>query len=271
MSEVPGAAQHAARAELGWSEPDGRLRAFAFTPLVIDGTVVAALPFDRSPVVRAIEAATDAVLVLSDSRMALRGWSPWAQRVRADVVADRLGDWTWTGALDQEVRKFPPSRLLIDTPIQRREHWWYVPRWLIRLLPAGPAKAIIRRGGPDDAVLFTTTSGGLRAATVAVDDWDAQRIRLTALDPTTEFAQDASSRALLFTHDFSIPDLDRRTTFEVAGTQHGPWFEVEECRGSPTLGAPPGLIKRLSGHWRRERDCRRALASYDADSSVAAT
>jgi hypothetical protein len=201
--------------------------------------------------------------------MALRGWSPWVQPVRLDVVADRQGDWTWTGALDQEVRKFPPSRLLIDTPVQRREHWWYVPRWLIHLRPDGPAAPITRRGGPDDAVLFTTASGRLHATTAAVDDWHAQRVRLTALDATAQ-PQNAAS-ALLFTHDFSIPDLDRVTSFELAGTQHGASFEVAARKGSSELGPPPGLLKRLSTHWHRERDCRRAIASYDADSSVAAT
>jgi hypothetical protein len=268
MTDVVAAAEHAARAELGWRDASGGLHALAFTPLVIDAAVVAALPFDHAATARALEGATDAVLVLSDSRMALRGWSPWAQPVRPQVVADRHGDWTWTGALDQEVRKFPPSRLLIDTPIQRREHWWYVPRWVVRLHPAGPAVPIVRRGGPDDAVLVAMTSDQLRAQSVAVDDWEAPRVRLTPLDSRVQLEQ--SGPALLFTHDFSIPDMERLACCELAGTQHGPWFEITQRQGSPALGPPRSLVKRLSGHWRRGRDCRRALAAYDADSSVAA-
>ena len=269
MTDILTAAGHAARAELGWRDTAGTLHAIAFTPLVIDATVVAALPFDHTATARELEAATDAVLVLSDSRMALRGWSPSAQSVRPDVVADRQGDWTWAGALDQEVRKFPPSRLLIDTPIQRREHWWYVPRWIIRLRPAGTATPIARRGGPDDAMLFTMASGTLRAQSVAVDDWHAPRVRLTALDPGAQFVPSGS--ALLFTHDFSIPGMDRMTHCEVAGAHDGTWFAVSERHGSPALGPPRGLVTRLSTHWRRARDCRRALAAYDAGSSAAAT
>lgn len=269
MIDIVAAAEVAGRAELGWRDPDGGVHALAFTPLVIDATVVAALPFDQAATARALDAATDAVLVLSDSRMALRGWSPSAQAVRPDLVVDRKGDWTWTGALDQEVRKFPPSRLLIDTPIQRREHWWYIPRWVVRLHPAGSPAPIPRRGGPDDAVLFATASGKLRAHSVAVDDWHSRRIRLSALDSSIPI--DHSGPGLLFTHDFSIPDMERLAHCELAGTQHGTWFEVADRHGSPVLGTPPGLVKRLSDHWRRERDCRRALAAYDADSPVAAT
>jgi hypothetical protein len=269
MTDIVAAAECAARAELGWRDASGDLHAIAFTPLMIDGTVVAALPFDHAPTVHGMAAATDAVLVLSDSRMAWRGWSPWAQPVRLDVVADREGDWTWTGALDQEVRKFPPSQLLIDTPIQRREHWWYVPRWIIRLHPTGAAASIARRGGPDDAVLMAMTSGELGAQTVAVDDWHAHRVRLTALDSSAPLEHTAPS--LLFTHDFSIPSMDRLAHCELAGTRNGTWLEVTDRRGSPALDPPAGLIKRLSSHWRRERECRRALAAYDAGSSAAAT
>jgi hypothetical protein len=267
--DVVDAARLAACAELGWCDADGELHAIAFTPLVIDETITAALPFDRTATARMLAAANSAVVVLSDSRMALRGWSPWAQPVRLYVSADRAGDWTWTGALDQEVRKYPPSRLLIDTPIQRREHWWYVPRWVVRLQPAGAADPIARRGGPDDAVAFELDSGGLRAWTAAVDDWHAPQVQLTALDHRTRLGERAA--ALAFTHDFSIPDMERWNSHELVGTRRGTRLEVAKRRGRPTLEPPDGLVKRLSRHWRRERGCRRALASYDADSSVAAT
>lgn len=271
MSEtVVAAARFAARAELGWRDHAGKLRAVAFTPLVIDATVVAALPFDLTATAQNLAGATDAMLVLSDSRMALRGWSSWAQRVRPDVTADRDGDWTWTGALDQEVRKHPPSRLLIDTAIQRREHWWYVPRWLVRLRPVGAAIAVARRAGPDDAVVFEVTDSGMRADTVAVDDWEAADVGLTPLRHTTH-VDSAAVPALAFTHDFSIPDMEHRSSLEVLGTRHGNRLSVTVRRGSATLEQPAGLLRRLSRHWRRERDCRRALASYDAGSPLAAT
>ena len=262
------AARLAACAELGWRAGAGDLHAIAFTPLVIDDTVVAALPFDHAPVVRRLATASTAVLTLSDSRMALRGWSSWAQPVRIDVSADRDGDWTWTGALDQEVRKYPPSRLMIDTAIQRREHWWYVPRWIVRMHPTGAATPIPRRG-PDDAVLFGDLAGQFGATCVAVDDWDAEHVRLTPLEHTVTL-DDATSPALAMTHDFSIPDMEQWDRFELAGERRGSRLTVHDRRGRLTLEPPPSLIRRLAQHWRRERACRRALESYD-DSPAAAT
>jgi hypothetical protein len=260
----------AARAELGWRDRVGHLHAIAITPLVIDGTVVAALPFDQTSSAQRLVDATDAVLVLSDSRMALRGWTPWMQPVRPEVTADREGSWTWTGALDQEVRKYPPSRLLIDTAIQRRAHWWYVPRWLVRLPPVGTASPVTRRSGPHDAVLFEVLDGRMRATTVAIADWRAPEITLNALHPDVG-ADDGPVPALAFTHDFSIPDMERQSRCEAVGIRHRNVLAVETRQGSALLQAPEGLIRRLSRHWRRERDCRRALAAYDTGSSLAAT
>jgi hypothetical protein len=262
------AARLAACAELGWRDRAGDLRALTFTPLVIDDTVVAALPFDQVPVAHLLDTAVTAVVTLSDSRMALRGWSSWAQPVRVDVTADRDGDWTWTGALDQEVRKYPPARLLIDTAVQRREHWWYVPRWLVRLHPAGTATPIPRRS-PDDAVLFGDLDGRFGATCVAVDDWDADRVRLTPLEHTVVL-DDATAPALAMTHTFSVPDMERWNRIEVVGERDGSWLTVQQRRGRLSLEPPPGLVRRLAQQWRWERACRRALASYD-ESPLAAT
>lgn len=259
----------AARAELGWRDRSGELHAVAFTPLVIDETVVAALPFDQTATAQALADAARATLVLSDSRMAWSGWSPLAQPVHVVVTPDRQGDWTWSGALDQEVRKYAPSRLMIDTAIQRREHWWYLPRWIVRLQPAGPVTGIARRGGPDDAVLFEEGPDALRATTVAVDDWLADEIHVTELDRRDRLGE-GPVRALAFTHDFSVPDMERTSTFAAVGVRTGGRLVVGARHGTPTLEEPLGLVRRLARHWRRERACRSALASYDTD-SVSAT
>lgn len=262
-SAVIAAARTAACAEVGWRDADGALRALAFTPLVIDDTVVAALPFDRTSDARALAGATAAVLTCSDSRMALRGWTPLALPVRVTVEADRDGDWTWTGALDQLVRKYPPSRLLLDTPIQRREHWWYVPRWIVRLHAAGPVTSIPRRA-PDDAVLFGDVGGRFAARCVALDDMAATDIRLTALDSTAPL-DDVSAPAIALAHTFSIPDMQRWNSLTLTGVRHGPRLQVHRRDGHMPLDPPAGVLRRLSQHWQLERACRRALAT---DSSL---
>jgi hypothetical protein len=265
--DVPGVAAKAARAELAWRDADGALHATALVPLVIDGVVSAALPFADTPLARRLGAATDAVLVCSDVRMARRGWQPLAVPVRVTVAADRTGEWTWTGALDQEVRKYPPSQLLIDTAIQRREHWWYVPRWLVRLEQSGPAAPIARRAAPDDGLLVADDgAGALRVWPVAVDGWEADRVVVTPLQEP-----DAPPRrgwALLFTHDFAVPDQERATAFAVTGTLAGRDLRVTARAGRRTL-PPPRLVGRLRDHVRFGRACRRELAAYDSVSADA--
>jgi hypothetical protein len=266
--DVTTVAGRAARAELGWSDVDGRLHATAIIPLVVGGAVVAALPFARTATARRLDRATAVTVVFSDSRMAWKGWSPCVVSGGVTVTPDRSGEWTWTGALDQEVRKYPPSRLLIDTAIQRREHWWYVPRWIVRLEPAGPPRQVARRAGPDDGVLFTAGADGMTVDTVAVEDWDADRVRVQPL------ARDGGDRregpAVLFTHDFSIPDQERSTELVVSGVVDASVLAVVDRTGERHL-APPRLLDRLRAHYRLERACRRALATYDASPSAAAT
>jgi hypothetical protein len=265
--DVIAIANLAARAELGWRGADGGLDAAAFVPLVIDGHVIAALPFAHAGVARRLAGATAATLVFSDSRMAHKGWSSCAVPVSVDVTADRTGEWTWTGALDQEVRKHPPARLLIDTAIQRREHWWYVPRWIVRLRVGGNVQPVARRQGACDGVLFVDGAHGPSARTVAVEEWDADVVRVTPLDAP---AADAAGPALLFGHDFSIPDQERSSRLVLHGDLDGRLLRVRRREGALALPAAR-LLHRLRAHYRLERACRRALAIYDASPSAAAT
>jgi len=271
---VIASANHAARAELAWRGADGLLDAVAIVPLVIDDAVVAALPFADAAIARRLLDATAGTLVFSDSRMALKGWSPCAVPVSVDVTADRTGEWTWTGALDQEVRKHPPARLLIDTAIQRREHWWYVPRWIVRLGPRYGAYAVARRHGADDGVLFVDTATGPVARTVAVEDWASDAVRVTPLDAAGlapgGLAPGGARSALLFGHDFSIPDQERSSRMALHGELAGSTLAVRRRDGALEL-PEPRLLPRLRAHYRLERACRRALAAYDASPSAAAT
>lgn len=260
--DVLAAARHAARAELCWRDAQGVLRAIAFPPLVVDGDVVAALPFDRSTQAADLHGATAGLLTLSDSRMAWRGWQPCALPVRVAIEADLDGAWTWTGALDQLVRKHTPSQQLLDTAIQRREHWWYVPRWVVRMRPAG-APAPLARRGPADAVLYDDLGDELRAATVAVEDWDAAEVAVTPLAASSGGMDGSGTAALLFAHDFSIPDHERATELWVRGRREGRRVIVARRAGALELEALGGVVRRLRRHRRLERACRAALAEHE--------
>lgn len=266
--DVIAIAGRAARAELAWRGADGALDAIPIVPLTVDGEVIAALPFSDGDVARRVATTRAATLVFSDSRMAHRGWAACAVPVTADVAADRTGEWTWTGALDQEVRKHPPARLLIDTAIQRREHWWYVPRWIVRLRVAGAAQPVARRHAPGDGLLFV--GGGQRPAahTIAVDDWTADVVRFTPL--AAGAGPTAVGSALVFGHDFSIPDQERSSRVALHGDLDGRQLRVRRREGDLAL-PEPRLRDRLRAHYRLARACRRALATYDASPSDAAT
>lgn len=262
------AAWRASRAEVAWSDRHGHLRAAAIVPLTIDGDVVAALPFARSALANALADVTRATLTLTDPRMAWKGWTALAVPVTVTVHADRDGAWTWTGALDQELRIHPPSRLLIDTPIQRREHWWYVPRWIVTMTPDAPARRLVRRAGAADGVLFWPDGDRVDALTVAVDDSDADTIELTPLDGRTWSADD--SQALLFLHDFSIPDQERAAAVEIVGVRSQRQLRVIRRTGAARFEPAGGVLRRVARQRALARACRTALAAYDDATSVAA-
>jgi hypothetical protein len=263
-------AERAARAELAWRDADGRLRAAAFVPLVIEGAVAAALPFAEAALAASLAEVDAATLAFTDSRMAWKGWSPLAVEVTVDVTADRTGEWTWTGALDQEVRKHPPARLLVDTAIQRREHWWYVPRWIVMLRPRGAPAAVARRQGPHDGLLVTAVGDVPAVRPVAVDDWEASDVEVTPLAEAAGWPPERGAQVLLFGHDFAIPDQERSSAVRLRGVLDGRVIAVSERDGALRL-PPAGLLRRLRRQWDLERACRRALATSDASSSAAAT
>jgi hypothetical protein len=269
-SDVINVARRAARAEIAWQDGTAHIGAAVIIPLIVDDQIVAALPFALAGLAERLASVSAVTVTFSDSRMALKGWHPCVVTAAVDVVADRAGDWTWTGALDQEVRKHPPARLLIDTAIQRREHWWYVPRWIVRLRPVGAPRPLARRRGPDDGLLLLAGQKVPSAGTVAVEDWRADDVRVTPLDGGTAALQGSAGPALLFGHDFSIPDQERTSQLALRGALERHVLTVQQRDGGPDLPAPR-LLRRLRAHVRLERACRRALAVYDASPSAAAT
>lgn len=243
----------AALAEVVWPTADGRVRCAALTPLVAGDGPVFALPYARSDLARDLAAAPAAAVVLSDSRMARRGWTPLGATVSLSVTADPRGERFQDELMAQELRKHPPSRALIDSPLLRRENWWYVPRLIVAVVEVDRVRAVGRRSGPDDAVLAYTTGGTVDVDTVAVPDWDQARIRLRSLAGRDPGAV-GDVPATLFSHDFAVPDLEARTERFAQGRLDGGRLRVDRRGGQPRVAGPPGLVTRL----RALRDLRRA-------------
>lgn len=231
---------------LGWA---------VVTPLVAEGAVVVAAPFAAGGLPGALAVADAVTLVLSDARLAGPAWQPLAVPVAAAVTDDPDGDRFLDGLVEQEVRKHPPSRARLDSPLLRREHWWEVPRRLVSLTPTGPPAAVGARDPAVDGVLAVAVGDGLHVDTVAVDDWDVPRPSLRSLAGRAS----ADGDALLGTWDESRPDRERSTTLALTGHLAGGRLQVADRAGSRTLPPPLGLVARLREESARKRACRDAL------------
>lgn len=253
------AAHRAAVAEVAWPGEGGLPELTAPVPLVSAGRLVFALPYAQHDLALALGTAPVAVVVLSDSRLGGRSWSPLAATVRLRLEPDPEGARFSGGLLDEELRKHPPSRALLDSAVLRREHWWYLPRLLVtveevlRLRPVGP------RAETAHAVLAYAGSGTLDADTVEVAEAPGGGLALRSL-AGRDLGALPEVGAALFTHDFSIPDRERTCARTRRGLLVGARLRVREDRGTDALDPVPGLLTRLRTQRDLRRACEQALA-----------
>jgi hypothetical protein len=244
-------AEMAAVAAFAYTGHDGTPRLIPVTPLLFDGVPAFTLTYARSGLAGEISASRRAALVFADSRLAYVGWTPLAVEARVEVLPDPEGEVFCEELLHQELRKFPPARQFADSPILQREHWWYLPRWIVRAVEAGDPHPVARRAGSDHGVLAYETGDILAAETVRVEDWDAGRIPVRSL-AASDSLPEGSPAALLY-HDFATPDMDPRTTFLAIGRLENGRLSVTDRGGSRELGKRSGLLAR----WRAQRDLER--------------
>jgi hypothetical protein len=246
----------AAVAVFAYTGADDMPRLMPVTPLLLDGAPTFTITYACLELAREIAASPQAALVFHDSRLAYAGWNPLTVRAGVKVVPDPDGDLFYEELLDQELRKFPPDRQLIDSPLLRRENWWYMPRLIVRLVETGEPRPIARRETSDHGVLAYVSGEGLTADAVRVEDWDADRIpvRLLGDEPSRK-----SSPAALLYHDFAVPDMDPRATFLATGLLENGRLFVTRRSGSRLLGKRPGLLTRWRGQKDLERRCKAGL------------
>lgn len=248
----------AAVAEVAYRRTDGSVAVEPVVPLVLGGAPALALPFARTALARRLADAREAALALSDSRLAYRGWVPLGATGNVEVEEDPEGvRFHESGMMGQELRKHPPSRLLIDTPVLRREHWWYMPRWVVRWASVDRVRPVGRRRGRDEAVLAYAAAGSVDVDTVAVDDWEAGEIAVTSL--AGRRLDELSAPAALHRHDFSLPDLDRWVSLTVGGRLGRGRLRVDVREGDATVPPPRRLLARMRALRDLERACRREI------------
>ena len=250
----------AAVAAFAYVGPDGTPRIVPVTPLLLEGAPAFTLTYALSGTAREISTAARTALVFYDSRLAYIGWSPLSVAVKVEVLADPKGELFCDALLTQELRKFPPGRQIIDSPLLQRENWWYLPRWIVRVVEAGEPRPVARRAASDHGVLAYESGGALAADTVQVAAWNADRIPVRPLSESGPPLPE--SPAALMCHDFAIPDMDPRTTCLATGRLENGRLSVNRRSGSPELGERPGLIARWREQRNLERRCKAGLKEH---------
>ncbi|MBY3552316.1 hypothetical protein [Modestobacter lapidis] len=238
-------------AELLWRAPPGPPGAAGVVPLLLDGRPAVALPWAHVDAARVAGAAEEAALVLSDPRLTGSAWRPLMLSGRPTLIEDGDGALFREQLLDQELRKHPPSRALADSPMLRREHWWYLPR-LVVVLEAARMSDLHRRAGPADAVL-AVDDAGLHVRTVHVADWDAGPIALRNAPP------DVRGPAVLIGQEMSVPDVEQWTVHTTVGHYADGRLTDARPSGSRELEPVPGLLARVRRQRALERACVSAL------------
>lgn len=246
--------------EVAWIDGAGEPGALSAVPL-LDGPVpCVALTFDRAHLRPALAAAPEVAFAVTDAR-ALPNDADGVAAIGRIVLADDLDGADYADTLlEQELRKFPPARTLADSPLLRRENWWYLPRIVVRLDRVDRAVELAPRRDPGrDALLVRDDGAGLRLDVARAEDWSGECVALRAPDalrgdgaPTLGHGCDHS------------PDRERWETWSVRGALRGDELTVTERAGEP--GATPDAL-RLWERLRRARalskGCRQGIAAAE--------
>lgn len=252
--------------EVAWIDTGGAPALAPVLPLTRGEDVLLALTFDQVVLARRLTEASHVTLVLRDPRGTGSAFAPAAWRATPRLQVDPTGQVYQQDLIAEELRRFPPSRALVDSPMLCREHWWYLPRLIVHLddltphdIP--PAARIDGR----DHLLVAARDGrpvvGTVRATSPTPDPGPIDLRRTGGEP------DLAGPAVLFAQDASYPDLERWVGWSWRGTlgRSGDGLTLEVTAPPDRTGLPPtpGLGRRWRAQRELGRNCRRALAAYE--------
>lgn len=246
----------AATCEVFWRSADGEGHAIAATPLLWQDQPTLAFTYADATTARSIAGAQTVAISVSDPRLSAEAWQPLTIVGRPQLTEDTSGDHFGGSLLVQELRKYPPSRALAESPALRREHWWYVLRLLVTVQPTGFTQPAPRRGGVD--AVLASFGDDLHITTVTMLDSDGDAIAVQAIDDRR--LPDAG-QAVLLQHDFSHPDRERATRLVVHGHFDGDTFKVTSRTGGIRLPRPLSSLARARRRFQLSRECRKALSS----------
>jgi hypothetical protein len=237
--------------ELCWVGDAGRPQARGVVALVRGLRPVLAFTYADELVARDVAGARHVALVLSEPRSTGTAFRPVVLTGRPRLVEDPSGDLFLTELVTQELRRYPPSRLLADSPLLMREHWWYLPRLVVEI-DVDSLEPSLPRVAPHDHVLVVSDGSTPVVRLAGLADRSGDRIELDVAGTPAP-----PGRALIFGQEASFPDLELWSQWRYRGHADADAFTVEEAPARTGLGPPPGLMRR----WRRQRELERSCVA----------
>lgn len=246
------AVRAAATCEISWIDTEGKVGATALTPLSNGDRLTVAFTFGQADQARAIARAETVTVTVTDRRSGSSQWTPLIIRGNVSLRIDLEGETFTDTLLPEELVKYPPSRVLADSIILRREYWWYLPRFLLDITPISVER--FHERSATQPLLFT---GDGEAHLLEVNPFESDVS--TENPPIPESA--APGPAALFAHDFSVPDMEQWTEWIANGRVDDKRFQFESEQGALELPAPRGMFARVRHQSQLEKSCRKALAA----------
>jgi len=234
-------------AAIAWATPSGDPDAAQVFPLAENGVPFLALPYSRIDLARALEASAEVVLAVTISTSG-GGAAPVTVRGRAEVIDDPKGErFHDHGLIEVELAKYPASRRRLDSLLLRREHWWFLPRLLVRIGGLRDARLV-----PAGQALLVMGGASLDVTTCELEDREPLVLRSGPL-PT------GSRSAVVLEHGGDLPELERPWDRRWRGTLVEGRFEAASLIGSGPADRPLTLRQRMRTEKQLERACKAGL------------
>lgn len=244
-----------AAVEVVWPDAGGlRVRS---EPAVVDhGSVVLLLTADAFRDAASLAAAHDVVVAATDARGAPPGWRPAA--ATASTRVEPLGTgWADGPLLPALVTRDPVARALVGSLLLRREHWWAVPRHLVRLHVTSVLAPPPPRGS-SDVLVAALVGAEVRLLGVAAT---AEEEGAVLLAPRASLSPAPDGAAVLAVRT-ALPSLPGAERVEVLRGRLDGARIVDVQRSGRIDPAPDGLLSRWRGERALARACRTALRDW---------
>lgn len=234
-------------AAIAWATQEGAPDAASVFPLTQDGVAFLALPYARLDLARALDAAREVVLAVTSPPAGV-DVPPIMVRGHAEVIEDPTGDrFHRSGLIEMELAKYPTSRRRLDSLLLRREHWWFLPRLLVRISGLDDARTL-----PAAPALLASGGDTLDVTVCHVDGRDPLVLRSGTHAP-------GPRPAVLLEHGGDVPELERPWERRWHGVLVDDRFETHTVTGDGPQARALTLRQRMRAEKQLERACKAGL------------